>query len=107
VDAEISRILRQQEERAIELLRRHRAGLDAVARALLERETLDGSEVGGLVDTAYGRPVHDTPGLVTQFTTPNGTGLATDEVSAGNGAEGDTPTPEPETTGSASLKPRD
>ena len=42
VDAEIARILRQQEERAIELLSRHRGGLDAVARALLERETLDG-----------------------------------------------------------------
>jgi cell division protease FtsH len=106
VDAEISRILRQQEERAIELLRRHRAGLDAVARALLERETLDGGEVGKLVDAAYGRPVHDTPGLVTQFTTPNGAGAAKDETTAGNGADGETPAPEPEATGSA-AKPRD
>jgi cell division protease FtsH len=58
VDSEVSQILRRQEERAIELLSRHRGGLDAVARGLLERETLDGEEVGRLVDTAYGGPVH-------------------------------------------------
>jgi len=58
VDAEVSRILRHQEERAIELLSRHRGGLDAVARALLERETLSGDEVAHMVDAAYGRPVH-------------------------------------------------
>ncbi|HXQ60388.1 MAG TPA: ATP-dependent zinc metalloprotease FtsH [Acidimicrobiales bacterium] len=58
VDSEVSQILRRQEQRAIELLSRHRGGLDAVARGLLERETLDGEEVGRLVDTAYGGPVH-------------------------------------------------
>ncbi len=58
VDAEVAKILREQEQRAIELLGRHRGGLDAVARGLLERETLDGQEVGKLVDTAYGAPVH-------------------------------------------------
>ena len=72
VDAEIARILRQQEERAIELLSRHRGGLDAVARSLLERETLDGSEVGKLVDTAYGRPVHEAGVMAAHFTTANG-----------------------------------
>jgi cell division protease FtsH len=69
VDAEISRILREQEERSLELLGRHRGGLDAVARALLERETLDGEEVGKLVDTAYGRPVHaDGASALAKFT---------------------------------------
>src|SRR5271165_7427 len=58
VDSEVSQILREQEERAFDLLSRHRGGLDAVARGLLERETLDGEEVGRLVDTAYGGPVH-------------------------------------------------
>jgi cell division protease FtsH len=75
VDAEISRILRHQEERAIELLSHHRGGLDAVARGLLERETLDGEEVGRLVDTAYGGPVHDpaTTAMVSHLATlPNG-----------------------------------
>ncbi len=69
VDAEIARILRQQEERAIELLSRHRGGLDAVARALLERETLDGERSGharrhrlrttGPRGQRHGDPLHD------------------------------------------------
>ncbi len=90
VDAEVARILRQQEERAIELLSRHRGGLDAVARALLERETLDGSEVGRLVDTAYGRPVHEAGVMAAHFTTANGAGTKPDADASGNGAESDT-----------------
>lgn len=58
IDDEVERILRGQEERAMELLTRHRGGLDAVARALLEQESIDGAEVGRLVDEAYGKPVH-------------------------------------------------
>jgi hypothetical protein len=58
VDDEVELILRAQEQRALELLARHRGGLDAVARALLDEETIDGETVGRLVDTAYGRPVH-------------------------------------------------
>jgi cell division protease FtsH len=58
IDEEVERILREQEERAIKELRKHRAGLDAVSRALLENETVAGGEVGRLVDQAYGRPVH-------------------------------------------------
>jgi cell division protease FtsH len=49
VDAEISRILLAQEERAKELLLRHRRGLDLVAQALLEHETIDGAMVSRLV----------------------------------------------------------
>jgi len=56
IDEEVEHILREQEERAREALGRNRAGLDAVARALLEEETVDGSEVGLLVDEAAGRP---------------------------------------------------
>jgi cell division protease FtsH len=77
VDAEVSRILRRQEERAIELLSRHRGGLDAVARGLLERETLDGEEVGRLVDTAYGRPVHEAGSTVVPHFAPSGPAVAT------------------------------
>lgn len=50
IDEEVERILRQQERRAAEILHRHRLALDAVARSLLERETLDGAEVGRIVD---------------------------------------------------------
>jgi cell division protease FtsH len=55
IDEEVERILREQEERGRRTLRQHRAGLDAVAAALLEHETLDGKEVGRLVDEAAGR----------------------------------------------------
>ena len=58
IDDEVEEILRAQEQRALEVLARHRGGLDAVARALLDEETIDGETVGRLVDTAYGRPVH-------------------------------------------------
>jgi cell division protease FtsH len=56
IDEEVEHILRQQEERAREALKRNRKGLDSVARALLAQETVDGAEVGRLVDEAAGRP---------------------------------------------------
>ena len=62
VDEEIERILRAQELRAEHVLKEHRKGLEAVARALLENETVDGSEIARLVDEAYGRPVHGAEG---------------------------------------------
>ena len=58
IDDEVEQILRAQEERSLEVLSRHRKGLDAVAKALLENETIDGSLVGRLVDEAWGQPVH-------------------------------------------------
>jgi cell division protease FtsH len=57
IDEEVERILREQEERGRRVLRQHRRGLDAVAAALLEHETIDGEEVGRLVDEAAGRRV--------------------------------------------------
>jgi cell division protease FtsH len=58
IDDEVERILRAEEQRALEVLSRHKLGLDAVAKALLEHETIDGATVSRLVDEAYGRPVH-------------------------------------------------
>ncbi|MFM9134232.1 MAG: ATP-dependent zinc metalloprotease FtsH, partial [bacterium] len=49
IDGEISRILHEQEQRATEMLTRHRGALDAVAEALLERETIDGADVARIV----------------------------------------------------------
>jgi cell division protease FtsH len=49
IDDEISRILHEQETRATELLTKHRRALESVAEALLEKETIDGAEVAGLV----------------------------------------------------------
>ncbi|HZJ25625.1 MAG TPA: ATP-dependent zinc metalloprotease FtsH [Acidimicrobiia bacterium] len=56
IDEETERILREQEERTRQLLTEYRPGLEAVARALLERETLEGAEVSRLIDDAMGRP---------------------------------------------------
>ena len=58
IDDEVERILREQESRAIDTLTQHRRGLDAVARSLLEFETLDGATVSRLVDEAFGKPVY-------------------------------------------------
>ena len=56
VDEEINRILREQEVRATELLNKHRSGLDLVAEALLEHETIDGDLVARLVQQGLGEP---------------------------------------------------
>jgi cell division protease FtsH len=58
IDDEVERILREQEARAIEVLTLHRAGLEALTRALLEHETIGGEEAARLIDEAFGSPVH-------------------------------------------------
>ena len=52
IDEEVERILRDQEQRCRMLLTKHRDALDLVAQALLEHETIAGSEVQRLVETA-------------------------------------------------------
>jgi len=49
LDEEVSRILREQEQRAHEILTKHRKGLELVAEKLIEEETIDGPTVGKLV----------------------------------------------------------
>ncbi len=58
IDDEVERILREQESRAIEVVTLHRRGLEALTRALLEHETIDGAEAARLIDEANGEPVH-------------------------------------------------
>jgi cell division protease FtsH len=57
IDEEVERILREEEDRCRKTLNEYRSGLDAVAQALLERETLDADEVAHLVDDAMGHKV--------------------------------------------------
>ena len=45
IDAEVARLLRQAQERAVELLKSHRPELDALVALLLERETVDGPDI--------------------------------------------------------------
>ncbi|HET9080778.1 MAG TPA: ATP-dependent zinc metalloprotease FtsH [Trebonia sp.] len=52
IDSEVSKLLRQAEERAVSLLTANRGALDSLVNLLLERETVDGSDVYRLA----GRP---------------------------------------------------
>ncbi len=102
IDAEVAKILREQEERALKLLTLHRSGLEAVAHALLERETLDGSEVAQLVDAAHGKPVHGNGSAqVPHFTgkTVNGSSAPVAGSSADNGSGSDKDTADKGTAG--------
>jgi cell division protease FtsH len=49
LDEEIAKILVGQEERARDLLTKHRRGLELIAEALLEHETIDGPSVASLI----------------------------------------------------------
>ncbi len=49
IDTEVKRILQEQYERASKILQEKRYTLEAVAQALLERETLDGKEVLAII----------------------------------------------------------
>jgi len=53
IDGEVSRLLREAEERAVSLIRSHRGELEQLVDLLLERETVDGSAVYQIV----GRPM--------------------------------------------------
>jgi cell division protease FtsH len=57
IDGEVSKLLRQAEERAVNLLSTHRPELDSLVALLLERETVDGSDVyrlAGVPDRSAG-----------------------------------------------------
>jgi cell division protease FtsH len=49
IDREVARLLREAEAAATTLLRNHRDSLDKVVALLLERETIDGSELRAIV----------------------------------------------------------
>jgi len=52
IDSEVSRLLREAEETAVDLLRSHRTQLDQLVSLLLEKETVDGEEVYRIVGKA-------------------------------------------------------
>jgi cell division protease FtsH len=53
IDAEVARLLREAEQRAVGLIRTHKGMLDELVELLLDRETVDGAEVYRIA----GRPV--------------------------------------------------
>jgi cell division protease FtsH len=52
IDREVARMLREAEERAVELVRAHRGELDRLVELLLDQETVDGSAVYRLLGRA-------------------------------------------------------
>jgi cell division protease FtsH len=80
IDEEVERILREEEDRARKVLSEHRAGLEAVAHALLVEETLDGSEVERLVDEAMGHKA----GGPRKVTKADGTEVEAEELPEGD-----------------------
>ncbi|HKQ67871.1 MAG TPA: ATP-dependent zinc metalloprotease FtsH [Polyangiaceae bacterium] len=61
IDEEITRIVAEQHEVARKVLMEHRAQLDALAQALLERETLDSEEIQAVIE---GRPLPERAKII-------------------------------------------
>jgi len=62
LDEEVARILTSQESRARDLLSKHQRGLELIAEALLEHETIDGPAVAQLIQQGMaesGQPADD------------------------------------------------
>jgi cell division protease FtsH len=96
IDEEVERILREQEDRCRSVLRDHRGGLDLVARALLEHETIEGTEVDRLIalaangDGGDGSGRSDSPSDESHADAGSGAGAGNGSPAAhghGNGGE--------------------
>ncbi len=61
IDAEVQRIVQAANDRAREILGRHRAVLDRVARELLEHESLEGSEIYRIIEEMTGEKLEPLP----------------------------------------------
>jgi cell division protease FtsH len=77
IEEEVRELLEKAEARAIDMLTRHRGGLEAVAQALLTRETISGTEVGELIAGALngnadnGTSPAPTPSAPSPWSTPS------------------------------------
>jgi cell division protease FtsH len=63
LDEEIAKILTDQEQRAKDVLTRHRRGLELIAEALLEHETIDGPTVARLIQKGMIESGESAPSL--------------------------------------------
>ena len=81
LDEEIARILHDQEDRASSLIRTHRRGLELIAEALLEHETIDGPEAARLIQQGLaedGRAVSPDKAADAASASSTGNGSATE-----------------------------
>jgi cell division protease FtsH len=68
IDGEVAKLLRQAEERAVEVLKSHRPELDSLVDLLLQKETVDGTDVYRLA----GRPDRSaSPGTPPMMVSPH------------------------------------
>jgi cell division protease FtsH len=74
IDEEVSRLLRQAEQRATDLLSTHHEALYRLIDLLQDKETVDGAEVYAIIDGGRAKTVADT----------HGHGFFTDEDTRGN-----------------------
>ncbi len=72
VDSEVSRLVREAEARAVELLTRNRDVLDALADRLFDAETLDGAAVYDLLDRPVPERVGDPGARLSPAASPSG-----------------------------------
>jgi cell division protease FtsH len=56
VDEEVAKLLREAEQRATQMLSENREALDGLTELLLERETVDGTDVDGVLGRIPGQP---------------------------------------------------
>src|SRR5205807_6305504 len=103
VDTELKRILSEAYERARTIIAEHRAVLDRLASALLERETLDRDEVEMVVAGKPLPPQVPPPAPVTPHPTPEG--AQTKEKTAARGPVLGSPPPEPAGAGRSPRSP--
>jgi len=92
VDTELKRVLGEAYERARQILLAHRATLDRVAAALLERETLDREEVELVV---AGKPLPPVPPAAPVAPPPMGSPPPSAEKTPARGPVLGSPPPEP------------
>ena len=93
IDEETERILREQQDRCRQTLTEYRHGLDLVARALLEHETISGDEVERLI--AVSRDGSPSGDAIESTPSTDAKPDADPPPAAGNGsgAQADVPTP--------------
>jgi cell division protease FtsH len=72
IDREVTTLLREAEQRAVETLTLHRTALDRLTELLLDRETIDGNDVDAVLRRTIERP---PPMTTNGHRMPNGTEL--------------------------------
>ncbi|MDX1645431.1 MAG: cell division protein FtsH, partial [Thermoanaerobaculia bacterium] len=97
VDAEIERLVETGHRKATEILTEHRELLERLARELLDRESLEGSEVYDLIEEMTGERVGPEPSDADETSEDDGESEEKDSVAASEATSEDEP--EPETDG--------